>query len=316
MIRKAKQCLRTCIDGMVGNLDVWKWHKENLKTIPSLRQAINTIQSRWKFDNNDLNECPIFIFSAGWRSGSTLLQRMISSSNEVLIWGEPYSNSDYIRKLANSLKIFRKNIPPTNFLVDSFIDENFNLKVDNWVACLYPNPKDLWDAHRAFFKRLFEKPAKNLGYKNWGIKEVRLDIEYAYYLQWLFPNAKFVFLYRNPYEAYRSYRTFGKWYDKWPNEPVFTATKFGLIWKKLLEGFLKEHKSFQSHLLKYENLISKDFFHNELELFLNVQLDKTVLSKKVTGRNKSKIKKIPIIERYKLAHVVEPLAGSMKYTYD
>ena len=31
---------------------------------------------------------PIFIFTTGWRTGSTLLQRLITSSGETLIWGE------------------------------------------------------------------------------------------------------------------------------------------------------------------------------------------------------------------------------------
>ena len=34
---------------------------------------------------------PVFVFSAGWRSGSTMLQRMIMENNpELLIWGEPF----------------------------------------------------------------------------------------------------------------------------------------------------------------------------------------------------------------------------------
>lgn len=33
-------------------------------------------------------EKPVFIFSSSWRSGSTLLQRYITASGEVLVWGE------------------------------------------------------------------------------------------------------------------------------------------------------------------------------------------------------------------------------------
>ena len=31
---------------------------------------------------------PIFIFACSWRSGSTLLQRYITASGEILVWGE------------------------------------------------------------------------------------------------------------------------------------------------------------------------------------------------------------------------------------
>ena len=33
-------------------------------------------------------EKPVFILSSSWRSGSTFLQRLITHSNEILIWGE------------------------------------------------------------------------------------------------------------------------------------------------------------------------------------------------------------------------------------
>ena len=84
------------------------------------------------------------------------------------------------------------------------------------------------------------------GFDRWGVKEVRWDVEMASYLRWLFPDARFVFLVRNPFDAYRSYRQwdwydnwpFHTWYDRWPSEPIDSPESFGSHWRRLAGGFL------------------------------------------------------------------------------
>ena len=48
-----------------------------------------------------MSDCkPVFVFSSSWRSGSTMLQRYITASGEVLIWGE---TGGALNALANAL---------------------------------------------------------------------------------------------------------------------------------------------------------------------------------------------------------------------
>ncbi len=311
---RSKYLIRSTIESFFGNLEVLRQHRNSLQTIPSVSDAISNIERRWRINKHDSNEKPIFILSAGWRSGSTLVQRLINSCSNMLIWGEPYTNSDYIRKLSDALRIFRENTPPDNFFIENFINPNSNQLIDQWTACLYPDPSDLWLAHRNFLLCLFSNPATKLGYTNWGLKEVRLEIDYVTYLAWLFPNSKFIFLYRNPYEAYRSYRTFGRWYDRWPSDPIFTAKKFGGVWNKLLSGYQQHYTKFNSFLLKYEDLISSDYDFNELNAFLGCQVDTSIISTKISGRTKVKAKKLPYLEKRLLRHAVEPLASTLGYS--
>src|SRR6185312_12863121 len=43
---------------------------------------------------------PIFLLSAGWRSGSTLLQRMIMEKNhDILMWGEPFDHASIFDRM-------------------------------------------------------------------------------------------------------------------------------------------------------------------------------------------------------------------------
>ncbi len=53
----------------------------------SIESGIRAIRRRWPEITNDCDEHPVFILSAGWRSGSTMLQRMLM--RECFIWGEP-----------------------------------------------------------------------------------------------------------------------------------------------------------------------------------------------------------------------------------
>jgi hypothetical protein len=313
-VKRSKIFIRGLIESHVGNLDVLKRHRLTLQALPGVPDAISHIEQRWQLKKNASKEQPIFIFSAGWRSGSTLVQRLVNSCANVLIWGEPYTYSDYIRKLADALRIFSRTTPPDNFFVDSFIDQNNHQLIDQWTACLYPNPGDLWSAHRNFLLSLFSDPATRLGFANWGLKEVRLNCEYATYLNWLFPNAKFIFLYRNPYEAYRSYRSFGNWYDRWPSEPVFTAKKFGEVWLNLLSSYLQHYTSFNSFLIKYEKLISRDYNFLKLNEFLGCQVDPNIIGNQISGRKREKASRLPYLEKKFLRQAVEPLAGQIGYS--
>ena len=248
-----KKIIQEPLEGLFGRASTWHRHRLALKSRPTVEQALLTLRERWGLDSSGDGDDPILIFSAGWRSGSTLLQRLALSGNEALIWGEPYPYCDYIRSMASSLTSFTANTPPDQFILP---ESTAYKEVDpsTWTACMYPHPQHVLRAHRAFFQALYRDPARARGYSRWGLKEVVLSTQDAAYLSWLFPAAKFVFLFRNPYDAYRSYRSFGDWYYRWPDKPVFTARQFGIVWRRLLEDFLSDHKSLNGILLRYEDL--------------------------------------------------------------
>lgn len=56
---------------------------------------------------------PIFLLSAGWRSGSTLLQRMLMEFNDdIVIWGEPFDHSNIYDNMMNQFRCFTTSWPP------------------------------------------------------------------------------------------------------------------------------------------------------------------------------------------------------------
>lgn len=316
MVPVIKSALRKVIqepvEALFGRLDAWQKHREAIRTRPTVKQALQTIRDRWTFHSDIPADDPVMIFSAGWRSGSTLLQRLALSGNEVLIWGEPYTYSDYIRTMAASLTCITSSMPPDQFFLGE--PPGFrNVDPEAWTACMYPHPQNLLNAHRSFFWTLYRDPAMSRGYTRWGLKEVVLSTQEAAYLRWLFPAAKIVFLYRNPYDAYRSYRSFGDWYFHWPDAPVFTAARFGKVWRTLVEDFEGNSKDFGGLLLRYEDLLPDGAALDRLSRHLGTTISSEIATSKVTGRPPGQLPPIPRLELQQLRRAVEPVASRLGY---
>jgi hypothetical protein len=257
-------------------------------------------------------ESPIFLLSAGWRSGSTLLQRLIMSDPRVMIWGEPYDECGLIQSMADSMKAFRPGWPPQKYFYDGTPPDQLT---GAWIANLFPAAEDWRQSQRALFERLFAEPAKRAGAERWGIKEVRLTGDHCRYLRWLYPNAKFVFLYRNPFDAYRSYCRYGRnWYSTFPHEPVFTAHAFGKHWRHLVDSFLRESTAMTALLVKYERLVCDPSIVDDLNCYLNIIADRSVLQHQVgssAGRGSKTV--VSSLDTWLLRRATAPTAEKLDY---
>jgi len=249
------------------------WFKENEQL-----QHLNQLDFG-KENVNDKN-APIFIFSAGWRSGSTLLQRLILSSEDILMWGEPFDKVNIVESMSASLIPFSEKWPQE----DRYFNEKDNTNLSNqWVASLYPSNQALKQSHRHFFDTLFDYSAADGTKKRWGVKEVRWGKREALYLKWLYPNAKFIFLVRNPYNAYQSFKAFeDSWYAKWPKGRVYNAYTFTKHWNRLVSDFFNVCQDVSGIFVKYEDIISKEKGSlDKINNYLNINIDENILNKKI-----------------------------------
>jgi hypothetical protein len=134
----------------------------------------------------------------------------------------------------------------------------------------------------------------------------------------LYPNARFIFLYRNPLEAYRSYCRYGRnWYDTWPDKPVFTPTSFGRHWRSLTEGFLREEQALGALVVRYEDLVRKgEELLDRIECYLDVKLDRSVLAQKVGSSERGGEQAwVSRLEKTLLRRAVAPLATELGYQW-
>lgn len=297
---------------LIGTPEARLAHKKSLEAGASVTSGLARIAQLGVDAPAPDRETPIFILSAGWRAGSTLLQRLVMSDSRVLLWGEPYADCGAVQSLAATNVAFRSGWPPEDCYYLGSPPEELSSK---WVANLYPPINDWREGQRAYFQTLFAHPARRSGATRWGLKEVRLTAEHARYLKWLYPNAKFIFLYRNPLDSYISYVRHGRtWYDSWPDKPMFTPTKFGQHWVKLVRGFTECSSEVGGLVIKYEELTRDESVLKAIESHLDITVNRSLLDKKVGTSDRDGSRAwISRLERWLLIRSVRPLARQVGY---
>ncbi len=196
---------------------------------------------------------PVFLLAATWRCGSTLAQRLLSAHPDLLIWGEPYGDAGMVQALAASAAaLLRPDWPdPRHFLALG----DAEARARTWIANRYPPPAAARAGHRAQLDALLRAPALAQGARRFGLKEVRLGGEAAWYLQWVYPDARFLFLVRSPWDAWASYKGLS-WTYVWGQPRVETVAAWGAIWARQVRGFLRWQDP-AALLIRYEDLVTR-----------------------------------------------------------
>ena len=142
-------------------------------------------------------QSPIFIFSLP-RSGSTLLQRILMSHSQICSIAEPWI-------LLPQFYMLKKN-----GTLSDYSSLTAYKAVTDFVENLPKKHKDYKNSLRDFVLDLYQKQCQNN-------ERYFLDKTPRYYLIIdeiidLFPDAKFIFLFRNPVHIYASsINTWGQW---------------------------------------------------------------------------------------------------------
>jgi hypothetical protein len=180
-----------------------------------------------------------------------------------------------------------------------------------WIANFYPDPRSVRTAFRALLDEFLMAPAKRRGFARFGLKEVRLSGVDAAWLEWLYPDARFVFLVRNPWDAWSS-MTGNTWYWRWPDQPVNTAAAFAQVWTALATTF-RQWQGGNAMLLRYEDLCAPELDFEALREHLRLlRIERSVRATKIRGPVPSPT---PLDARdvAEIGGVVGPLAASFGY---
>ena len=96
--RTRKNCLR----------EVWDWTRCGRVRSPSVEELVVSLAaldaSARAYEEDDAeSESPIFLLATSWRSGSTLLQRILVTDRRVMLWGEPLGEMALVSELVGML---------------------------------------------------------------------------------------------------------------------------------------------------------------------------------------------------------------------
>lgn len=265
-----------------------RWSHASLQRhLPSVEDGIANLQ-RYCDHVPSTNEEPVFLLGTGWRSGSTLLQRLVVSSGQVMIWGEPYDLAWYPQRLADSLRPMGGGWPLPEHILDRKEEANPAELSATWIATTSPHPRHLLSAHRSFFVELLAVPAReHLGYPRWGLKDVRFGASEIHYLRMLFPRARMVLLVRDPVSSWQSQRRFSEaFYERWPEpSPLLTPAGFAGYWNRIATEFSQVAAADpRSLFVRYEDLIADPAVLDRIDGFLDLAIDRSVLANVQRGK--------------------------------
>jgi hypothetical protein len=208
---------------------------------------------------------PIFILSSG-RSGSTLLQRILNTYEDINIWGEhggflKDTAAAFFRLLEN--KGNKEYVFPVTTGSRVLTREELHQKKDpnNWQAWI--NFFNLEDVH-AFFRQHVESFFRHpiLGHEQvWGFKEVRYGAgdRVIDFLSSLYPDAVFVFISRNGYDnvvsQLKAFTGMGRFRFHLALRKVYRTCK---QWSEQNRFLLQWHRSgkIRSVWIRFEDLVS------------------------------------------------------------
>lgn len=257
---------------------------------------------------------PIFVLATGMRSGSTLLQRLIAASGDVLMWGESGGALD---RLAEALACYRDQLGPpgdrwTRGDKGGAQYERFRAagkgRPHLWIANMNPPEATLLDGLRAFLDAAYGATARELGYATWGVKLVRSGIETARFLRDLYPAARFVFLVRHPLDSLRSIKQ-----HDWDGLRVLDPLgHYARRWERLAVDFRRFEGA---HLLRYEDLVGDPHAVRAVGAHLGLRLPESFVGEsRVDGWRATRRSDLTWLERLRARGLTRD--GRRQWRYD
>jgi sulfotransferase family protein len=215
---------------------------------------------------------PILVLGSGQRCGSTLIQRLLSSHPDVMIWGE---HGGHLRQILEASRTIRQ----WDEGVSQRAREDFEARGhQSWMATLLPEPAVVGDAARAYMRTLFAAPAAARGRSRWGFKEVRFGLEEAEAVRELFASTRVLHVTRDPRDVLRSLEVWERTGTEW--QPAWTANTMA-DWTRINRSFLDAGRDLDwVRSWRYEDIVaSPDEFVDGLSRLLD--LDPAALDRRV-----------------------------------
>ncbi|MAX27373.1 MAG: hypothetical protein CMJ19_22990 [Phycisphaeraceae bacterium] len=219
---------------------------------------------------------PVFITAPTARNGVTLLQRLINSSKQMIVYGENTNFMSVVPKLVHSsVQVHNERGAEFQEARKQFLEQT----TEGWTSNLWPDPQPLMMvAFEAFYKSVlvYQQCSEKYGYQRWGIKNPLNEPQMIERLRILMPKARYLFIYRNPIDVIKSAKS-RKFITTTDQLKQYAAQWAGILTTVVNYGFE------QVKVIKYENLINNpDPIIDQIERFAGITgIDRSVMKRKI-----------------------------------
>jgi len=205
-----------------------------------------------KKDTNNVTESPLFLLGY-FRSGTTLLQRILNTFDDICLWGEhnailePVAESYQQCLQSKHLSLGKPEKGNAHEAVMRLRNPALWAADINWLCT-----EDVRAGYRNFLEHLFNP----LNSRYWGFKEIRYginDLKVLDFLKELYPNARFIFIFREPVHCIQSALNF----DARIKTPL---SKLVDMWASLYRNYLIFSGKFpvSCRFISYDDLIDSN----------------------------------------------------------
>ncbi len=192
---------------------------------------------------------PLFIWAPTTRCGVTLIQRLISSSRQFIIYGE---NTYYTGRLPSAVHDVAATKEEGEKSRQRFLEGDYNF----WSGSVLPdNAILLHSIMRAFYQitMAFEDSSRKDGFLRWGLKHPAVEVKRIQRIvQRLLPRAQHLFMYRHVEDVARSSKS-RRWINSDEDVHALAAN-----WSEGVTSLLEfSANNAQAMTVRYEELVAK-----------------------------------------------------------
>lgn len=228
---------------------------------------------------NEPPEPPIVIVGPTTRCGTSLLQRALNSTRQIVIYGENFTfmqkYPDMIHGFSQNLKAKRHNIAASRKMLKSGVDFE--------ASALFPDYDNYIETIQQGFHeiaRFYRADAMTLGFDRWGLKHQIRDQRTFALVPQLLRHARFIFIYRELLAVAKSAKS--RWPGDFKSEGDYQ--RFGDNWARNIRTAL-DLEGDRFIVLRYEEFVADpEPFLDRIEEFSRITgIDRTVMTRRINA---------------------------------
>ncbi|OYV86357.1 MAG: hypothetical protein B7Z73_11895, partial [Planctomycetia bacterium 21-64-5] len=219
---------------------------------------IAEISRRWGRSIGDVDDSPVFILAAGRASGERELQRRLARTME----DEPALDATVISAMSHQL-----------LRAASYWDKGPAAEASPSARGV-ETLRGLVRAQAAFLRGVSRAAGGEGRPSAWGMTSTDITGDHALYLRLLFPRARFIFLHRNPIDAFAAALRSTRNPAAADGRDLSWAAGFAEQWCRLVASFELWHKEVDGILVGYEQAMAAS--PGQIEAYLGERLSPPV----------------------------------------